>query len=293
MHNIKENIFKILMQVLVVFTLLILVFIFYFLIKESMPLFNYCKLTDFIFGTEWMPISFGNELSFGIGYFILGTIYVSLIAISIGIFLCVGISLVITFSIKERFRKYIFAILDLISGIPSIVFGFFGLQVLSPIFFKLGVKTGNCVLLAGIVLTIMILPFMISSLSLTFDKLKNKYFVSASALGIDKWYVITTIILPSSFKSILLSIILANCRAMGETMAVMMVMGNAKVFPHLLSKGETIASLIALEMGTAIKNSPHYHALYAAGVVLLVMTFVVNQLVHRIGKKNENSIKNN
>ena len=210
----------------------------------------------------------------------------SLIAIILGTILSIGIALVITFSLNEKLRKYIFAVLDLISAIPSVVFGFFGLQVFSPVFFKMGVKTGNCVLLAGIVLTIMILPFMINALCMTFDKLKKKYLITASNLGVDKWYIIATVILPQSIKSIVLSTILANCRAMGETMAVMMVMGNAKIFPHLLGKGETIASLIALEMGTAIKNSPHYHALYAAGVVLLILTFVINQLVHFIGKSN-------
>ena len=286
MPFIKEKIFKHIIQVLMVLTLSILVFLFYFLIKEAMPLFNHCKVSEFLFGTEWMPISFGNELSFGIWYFILGTAYVSLIAIVFGIFLSIGIALVITFTLNDRLKKYVFAVLDLISAIPSVVFGFFGLQVFSPIFFKLGVKTGNCVLLAGIVLTIMILPFMINSLCMTFEKIKMKYMATASNLGIDKWYIIASIVLPESVKSIVLSTILANCRAMGETMAVMMVMGNAKVFPHLLGKGETIASLIALEMGTAIKNSPHYHALYAAGVVLLILTFVINQVVHLVGKNN-------
>ena len=286
MASIKEKIFKHIIQVLMVLTLSILVFLFYFLIKEAMPLFDHCKVSEFLFGTVWMPISFGNELSFGIWYFILGTVYVSLIAIILGTILSIGISLVITFSLNEKLRKYIFAVLDLISAIPSVVFGFFGLQVFSPIFFKMGVKTGNCVLLAGIVLTIMILPFMINALCMTFDRLKKKYLITASNLGVDKWYIIATVILPQSVKSIVLSTILANCRAMGETMAVMMVMGNAKIFPHLLGKGETIASLIALEMGTAIKNSPHYHALYAAGVVLLILTFVINQLVHFIGKSN-------
>ncbi len=286
MLKYKELAFKYILQVLMALTLSILVFLFYFLIREAMPLFDHCKISDFLFGTEWMPVSFGGELSFGIWYFILGTVYVSLIAIIFGIVLSIGISVIITFSLNNKLRIYIYAILDLISGIPSVVFGFFGLQVFSPIFFKMGVKTGNCVLLAGIVLTIMILPFMINSLCQTFTKLKKKYFITGSNLGIDKWYIICSIILPESLKSIVLSTILANCRAMGETMAVMMVMGNAKIFPHLLGKGETIASLIALEMGTAIKNSPHYHALYAAGVVLLILTFVVNQSVHIIGRKN-------
>lgn len=95
-------------------------------------------------------------------------------------------------------------------------------------------------------------------------------------MGIDYWYGVATIVLPSSFKNILLTMMLAIGRAMGETMAVMMVIGNANLFPTLLGKSETIASVIALEMGTAVADSPHYHALYAAGLVLMLLVFLIN-----------------
>lgn len=285
MNKFSEITFKIFIQVLTIITFSILVFLFYFLISEAMPLFDYTSVKEFIFGTKWMPIEFGNnKTSFGIWYFILGTLYVSIVAIIIAVFLGIGISLFIAFEISESLRKNVFAIFDLISGIPSVVFGFFGLEVLSPMFFKFGVKTGNCILLASIVLSIMILPFIVNSLSYTFINEKNKYLETILNLGIDKWYAITTIILPNSINSIIISSVLANCRAMGETMAVMMVCGNAKIFPHLLSKGETISSLIALEMGTAVRNSPHYHALYAAGLVLLLLSFITNHLIRFVGK---------
>ena len=99
---------------------------------------------------------------------------------------------------------------------------------------------------------------------------------SASAMGIDPWHTMATIVLPASGKYILLNMVLAIGRAMGETMAVMMVMGNANLFPTLLGKGESIASVIALEMGTAVVGSTHYHALYAAGLMLMVLLFVIN-----------------
>jgi len=132
------------------------------------------------------------------------------------------------------------------------------------------------VLTAAILLAVMLLPFLVSSCSETMLKIRRRYLPAASALGISYWHTVAHVVLPLSARNILLSVILATGRAMGETMAVMMVMGNANLFPTLLGKGETIASLIALEMGTAAAGSTHYHALYAAGLVLLVILLAIN-----------------
>ena len=109
----------------------------------------------------------------------------------------------------------------------------------------------------------------------------------ACALGVSRWYAAATVILPASGRNILLSMILAIGRAMGETMAVMMVMGNANLFPRLLGKSESIASVIALEMGTAVYGSTHYHALYAAGMVLMLLLFLINGLIGLIRSRME------
>ena len=280
MNNILEKIFKYIIKALTIISLSMLLFVVLYIVKEAIPIFSEVSLMDFLTGTEWMPIDFGFGTKFGIKYFILGTLLVSLLAVFISMFISIGVSLFLAIKADDRIRKNVFPIIDLLSGIPSVVYGFIALEVLSPLFFKFGVKTGNCVLLAAIVLSIMITPFMISSITYTFLNLKNKYMQSIHSIGIDEWYGVLTIILPASIKKIILSIILANCRAMGETMAVMMVMGNAIVFPKILGKGESIASLIALEMGTAIRDSSHYHALYAAGLVLMVIVLFVNIILH-------------
>lgn len=286
MNNTIEKIFKIIIKALTALSLLMLLFVIYYIIKESLPLFNTVKINEFLFGTEWLPVDFGFGKKFGIRYFILGTIVVSIVAVFIAIFISIGVSLFLVMNVSEKNRKSILPIIDLLSGIPSVVYGFMALEVLSPIFFKIGVKTGNCVLLASIVLSIMVTPFLISSITYTFLNNKNKYLNTIKSLGINDWYGVVTIIIPCSVKKILLSVILANCRAMGETMAVMMVMGNAIVFPHLLGKGESIASLIALEMGTAVRNSDHYHALFAAGLVLMTIVLVINFLIHLVSDEN-------
>ena len=149
-------------------------------------------------------------------------------------------------------------------------------MVLKPTFIRAGVKTGLCVLAAGIVLAVMLLPYLISASSETMLKARTRCLPSAMALGISKWDAAAGIVLPASARNILMSAGLAVGRAMGETMAVMMVMGNANLFPKLLGKGESIAALIALEMGTAVADSTHYHALYAAGFALMILLFMIN-----------------
>ena len=140
---------------------------------------------------------------------------------------------------------------------------------------------------AGILLAVMLLPFLVSSCCETMLKEKEKYELAACALGVSRWYAAATVILPASGRNILLSMILAIGRAMGETMAVMMVMGNANLFPRLLGKSESIASVIALEMGTAVYGSTHYHALYAAGMVLMLLLFLINGLIGLIRSRIE------
>lgn len=293
MNKNSEKIFKTIVKALTILSVSMLLFVVYYIVKESIPVFTEVSFIEFVSGTEWMPIDFGFGTKFGIRYFILGTIMVSFVAVIISMIISIGISLFLTINVNSRMRKNIFAIIDLLSGIPSVVYGFIALELLTPLFFRLGVKTGNCVLLASIVLSVMITPFIVSSITYTFVNLKNKYMTQIKSLGIDEWYGVVTIILPKSIKKIILSLILANCRAMGETMAVMMVMGNAVIFPKLLGKGESIASLIALEMGTAIRNSSHYHALYAAGLILMIIVLLINIILHRIGNeesKNESII---
>ena len=287
MNNTIEKVFKYFTQALTYITLSMLLFVICYIIKESLPIFSVVSLKDFILGKDWVPIDFGFGTKYGIQFFILGTLLVSFVAVIISIFISIGVSLFLTVNANDKLRRKIFPVIDLLSGIPSVVYGFIALELLSPLFFSLGVKTGNCVLLAAIVLSVMISPFMISSVTYTFVNLKNKYMVAIKSLGIDEWYGITTIIIPSAIKKLVLSLILANCRAMGETMAVMMVMGNAIVFPTILGKGESIASLIALEMGTAVRDSNHYHALYAAGLVLMVIVLIINIVLHQFSKERD------
>ena len=266
----------------------ILSFFFLFLAKESLPLFENVSLPSFLFSSKWNPMAFTGTASFGIFHFLMGSIFVSFLALLFSTLLSLGCSIFFAFYFWDKGRCILYPLLDLLSGIPSVVYGFIGLTVGKPLFLKMGVSTGSCVLLAAVLLSILIFPFMVDSITDSMVKIKAKYFLEARALGLSPAYIILRLILPSSLRSIFMAFLLGSGRALGETMAVMMVVGNANLFPKLLSKGETIASLIALEMGSAEYHSLHYHALYASGLVLLLLVALIHLLV-KMGERPRTS----
>ncbi|WP_449290625.1 phosphate ABC transporter permease subunit PstC [Oscillibacter ruminantium] len=277
MRTIGNFLFSNLIRLLTLLTVLSLAFVLIFIVQEALPVFSETSLTAFLFGQRWMPMDYGNGVSFGIGNFIAGTLAVSALAILIALLIGVGAAVFLSCAVSENARSLLYPLIDLLAGIPSVIYGFIGLCVLVKLFQRLGIAgSGHSVLTAAILLAVMLLPFLVSSCSETMLKIRRRYLPAASALGISYWHTVAHVVLPLSARNILLSVILATGRAMGETMAVMMVMGNANLFPTLLGKGETIASLIALEMGTAAADSTHYHALYAAGLVLLVILLAIN-----------------
>ena len=282
-RKLENSLFLFVVYAFLFLSIGILSFFFLFLAKESLPLFESVSLPSFLFSSKWNPMAFTGTASFGIFHFLMGSISVSFLALLFSTILSLGCSIFFAFYFWEKGRRILYPLLDLLSGIPSVVYGFIGLTVGKPLFLKMGVSTGSCVLLASILLSILIFPFMVDSITDGMVKLKEQYFLEARALGLSPAYIILRLILPSSLRSIFLAFLLGSGRALGETMAVMMVVGNANLFPKLLSKGETIASLIALEMGSAEYHSLHYHALYASGLVLLLLV----ALIHLLGKMGE------
>lgn len=276
MNRRCNRLFSLFVKLLTAIAVLSLAFVIYFIVQEALPTFREVSVADFLFGSRWMPIDYTGETSFGIFNFIAATLYVSFLAMVLAMFAGLGAAVFLSCVASERARQLLYPLIDLLAGIPSVIYGFVGLAVLVKLFLKAGVHTGSCVLAAAVLLAVMLLPYLVSSCSETILKVKQKYFPAADALGISRWHTVATVILPAAWKNILLSMVLAIGRAMGETMAVMMVMGNANLFPTLLGKSESIASVIALEMGTAVVGSTHYHALYAAGLVLMLLLFIIN-----------------
>ena len=263
----------------------VLAFVIYFIVREALPIFEEVGLGELVLGRQWMPIDFTGVTSFGIFNFLAATIYVSVVGMALALLVGLGAALYLSCQASDRARGYLYPIIDLLAGIPSVIYGFIGLVTLVRLFMRAGVSTGSCVLAAGVLLAVMLLPFLVSSCSETMLAARRNYLPASQALGVSKWYAAAAVILPASWKNILLAMVLAIGRAMGETMAVMMVMGNANLFPRLLGKGESIAAVIALEMGTAVVGSSHYHALYAAGLVLMVLLCAINVTIGLIREK--------
>ena len=263
----------------------VLAFVIYFIVREALPIFEEVGLGELVLGRQWMPIDFTGVTSFGIFNFLAATIYVSVVGTALALLVGLGAALYLSCQASDRVRGYLYPVIDLLAGIPSVIYGFIGLVTLVRLFMRAGVSTGSCVLAAGVLLAVMLLPFLVSSCSETMLAARRNYLPASQALGVSKWYAAAAVILPASWKNILLAMVLAIGRAMGETMAVMMVMGNANLFPRLLGKGESIAAVIALEMGTAVVGSPHYHALYAAGLVLMVLLCAINVTIGLIREK--------
>ena len=198
-------------------------------------------------------------------------------ALPLGIGTSVGLSL----GVSPRIRQFCLSTIDMIAGIPSVIVGFIGLAVVVPAIQSMfSLSTGESILSASLVLAFMILPYIVTHCTESIETYRQRYEETALGLGISPWHTMKAIVLPSAKGSIILSSVLAFSRAMGETMAVMMVVGNAPILPNLLGKAEPIPSLIALEMGSVEYNSLHYSGLYVAALVLLIILILTNVLVY-------------
>lgn len=275
MKIIKDKIFTCTISILSWLSVILLFLVIYFILRESSGFFENQNLKSLILNDTWRPLS--NNAQFGILNILLGTIYISLLSILIALPVALGSSIYISCFMSNKLKNFAHTFINLLAGIPSVIYGFIGLVVLIPYIERtFALSSGESVLAGSIVLAVMILPFIINSCEESMSKIKNKNMTSSDALGINREYMIMSLIIPSSIKPIIISSILGLSRAMGETMAVMMVIGNAPISPKLLGKSETIASLIALEMGTAQIESMHYYSLFASGMTLMVMLLTIN-----------------
>ncbi len=293
MLKFKDNIFKIIIVTGTAISSLVVLLVFFYILKESMPLLSTYKIGDLLLGKTWAPISVKETYSFL--PMILATLYISFLAVLFAVPFGVGCAFFLCFCVKKEVSKVILSFIDMLAGIPSVIFGFLGLILLVKFMEqRFNMVTGESVFAGAILLSIMLLPYIVTGCSETLYKGKEKYMTYSLSLGVSKWYTLRKIILPFCTNSIFVNMLLAFSRAMGETMAVMMVIGNAPIIPKLFGKAQTLPSLIALEMGTATYNSMHYSALYTAGLILVVLLLLIQFFAHFIKKigKGENSDEN-
>lgn len=253
---------------------LLMLFMLWHILSESMLAFTEVGAGMFQPDAEWRPVS--NTPQYGLMPIIAGTLYVSGLAVVFALILGVGCAFFLNFYVPDKLAKILRSFIDLVAGIPSVIFGFIGLTVLVKWFavhFKMA--AGQSVLAASIVLGILLLPFVVSTCSESIVNARKEYELAALALGFSREITSVKIIFPAIYKGIIASAMMAFGRGLGETMAVMMVIGNSPIYPKLLGRGQTLPALTALEMGSIEYGSVHLSVLYAANLVLLVILFVV------------------
>ena len=250
------------------------------IIRESIPAFSTLGAEMFQADTKWQPVS--GTPQFGLLPAITGTLYVSAIAVILALIFGVGGALFLNYYLPDNIAKIFLSFIELVAGIPSVIFGFIGLTVVVKGFAKIGkMAAGQCVLAAGIVLGVMLLPYVIATCSESVQNARKTYELSALALEA----VLLKTILPSIRRGIIAAAMMAFGRGLGETMAVMMVIGNSPIFPKFFGRGQTIPALTALEMGSIEYGSMHLSVLYAANAVLLILLFVVLGCGHMLRRR--------
>lgn len=243
---------------------------------------------EFAKGKEWFPTS-EPAAQLGVLPLLLGTLWVSLGAILLSLPLGLAVAIYMAEIASPKVRNTFKPVIELLAGIPSVIYGFFGLVVIVPLIQKLfNLPVGETALAGSIILAIMALPTIITiaedSLRTTPRAMKE----ASLALGASRWQTIYRIVIPYSISGITAAAILGIGRAVGETMAVLMVTGNAASMPHsFLEPVRTIPATIAAELGEAPQGGLHYQALFILGSILFIMTLVINLTVEYISSRNK------
>ena len=250
--------------------------IFGFLIKEGAPAFAQVPLSN-LFGTRWYP-TFGL---FGTLPLILGSLLVTLGAVVIALPLGLATAIFVGEIAPDWAREILKPLIEVLAGIPSVVLGFLGMVAVAPLVReRLGASTGLTAFTGSLMLAYMSLPTIISVAEDAIDAVPQEYRDAALAMGATHWQTIWRVVLPAARSGIIIAVMLGVGRAIGETMAVMMVTGNAARMPltpdALFRPVRTMTATIAAEMGEVARGSTHYHVLFALGIILFVLTFLIN-----------------
>ncbi|MFH0991192.1 MAG: phosphate ABC transporter permease subunit PstC [bacterium] len=270
-------------------SIVMVVLIFAFLLKEGLNLFSFVSLFDFLLGKNWYPIS--DPARFGILPLIIGSLFVTLGAAMISVPIGLGSALYIAEIAPRRTKEVLKAGIELLAAIPSVVIGFIGMVTLSPLIKQIfDLPTGLTALTGSVTLAFMAMPTIVSIAEDAITAVPRQYREAAIAMGATKWQTTRRIVAFAARPGMVAAVMLGIGRVVGETMAVMMVTGNAALIPHgMLQPVRTLTATIAAEMGETVQGGDHYAALFAIGIVLFVITFFINWIadlyLHRSQKR--------
>jgi phosphate transport system permease protein len=258
--------------------IIIIVLIFYFLLREGLPTLQEVSIAD-LFRSRWYPI----EGQYGILSLLVGSLVVTVGAIIIAVPLGLITAIYLAEIAPNWQREILKPFIEVLAGIPSIVLGFFGWIALAPLIQGMGAATGLTAFTGSLLLAYMALPTIISITEDALYAVPKEYRDGALAIGATRWQTIWRVVVPAARSGIVIAVMLGIGRAIGETMAVMLVTGNAANVPELgfgaiFQPVRTMTATIAAEMGEVARGSLHYSVLFAIGILLFLITFLINSL---------------
>lgn len=281
----KENLIKYALLATASTSILIVILIFTFLAKEAFPFASEPGLGE-LAQSRWIPVSFNKE-TYGILPLICGSLLVTSIATILMIPFGVGAAVYIAELAGPREREILKPFIEILAGIPSVVIGFFGLLILVPMLKSIfNLQSGLTAMAGAVLLALMAVPTVISISEDAIRAVPQSYKSASMALGASKMQTVWKVIVPAALPGIITAIMLGISRVVGETMAVMMVTGNAAMITaRPFESVRTMTATIAAEMGEVAFGSDHYRALFCVGIFLLLTTFMLNIIAHKILKK--------
>jgi len=278
----RENLSKYVFLALAFSSISALALITIFIIVNGMPIIAEVGFINFIFGMSWSP----GHGEFGIFPMIIGSVTVTLGAAFLGVPIGICCAIFLTEFAPANLSKLFRPAIQLLAGIPSVVYGFWGLLFIVPFIRNYLGGPGLSILAGSVILAIMVLPTVISISEVSILALPRQYKEGALALGLTHWQTIRSVILPSAKSGIVAAVILGIGRAIGETMAVIMVLGNAVAVPSsILDPVRTLTTNIGIEMGYA--SGTHRQALFATGIVLFIVIMVLNATAQYVTRKKK------
>ena len=286
MKNIKERFGEILFLISAAMSVVLILLIIFFIFRSGINFVSKYGLVPFISGTKWAPTA--KPPSFGIFPMIVGSIIVTVVSTLIALPFGLAVSIFMAYYADKSYG-FLKSLINLMAAIPSVVYGFFAMVVLAPLIGKIFRAPQYNMLTASILLSIMILPTMVNISENSLRQVPKTFYTGSLALGATKEETIHKVMIPYAKSGIFSSIILAIGRAIGETMAVYLVIGNQPRMPDSLLKGaRTLTTNIVLEMGYA--SGMHRESLIATGMVLFFFILIINILFNIVRDKNESKL---
>jgi len=276
-NSLKERIIKFLFSVTGAIALLTLLGIFIFLFTTGIKAFTQISGAEFFIGREWNPTAY-QEPKWGILGLIVSTVMITFGSLIIAVPLGIAAAIYLSEIAKPGVRETVKPIIEMIAGIPSVVLGLLGILFLAPAIAKLfNLNSGLNALTSSIIVGVMVLPTIVSISEDVLRSLPKEFREAGLALGATKWQMIRMTLLPAGISGLAAAVLLGLGRAIGETMVVLMVAGNSRAMPtSFFDPIRPITANIAIEIKEVVKDSLHYQTLFAMGLVLFGLTFLIN-----------------